>query len=87
MDTSTAPVTFRLSKTEIADLDRMAKFTARSRSALIAKAVRRYIDEELDFLLAVQEGLADARAGNTVSHDVILADSAERRRLARLKAA
>ena len=76
---TTQPVTFRLDTSEVAALDRMARITRRSRATLIAGAVRSYINHEQAFLDAVQEGLADARAGNVVSHDVILADMAERR--------
>jgi predicted transcriptional regulator len=54
-------------------LEQLAKSTARSRSWLIADAVRRYLDEESWQISAVEEGVRQADAGNFADDDTVKA--------------
>lgn len=56
-------VTARLEPALVEELDKLAAQLDRSRAAVVAKAVERYVREELEFLNFVQEGIDDIEAG------------------------
>jgi RHH-type transcriptional regulator, rel operon repressor / antitoxin RelB len=60
-----AAVTFHTSPEVKARLDRLATLTRRSKSFLTNEAVERYLAEEENFVAAVEEGLAEAKAGSS----------------------
>lgn len=51
----------------------MQERTRRSRSLLAAEAVEAYVDRELAIIEGIERGLADAKAGRTVSHEDAMA--------------
>lgn len=46
----------------------------RTRSELIADAIRAYVRTETQFLEAIERGRADARAGRVTEHDTFMAE-------------
>jgi predicted transcriptional regulator len=64
-----ATVTFHTSPEVKERLERLAVHTRRSRSFLANEAVERYLSDEEDFVRAVELGLAQADAGELISHD------------------
>lgn len=59
---------------ELSDrLGRLSELQGRSKSWVVGKALKAYLDAELAFADAVEEGRADLRAGHTVSHDEVAA--------------
>lgn len=63
-----------------ARLEKLAAATGRSKSWHVNAALEAYVAAELEFVAAVEEGLADLDAGRVVEHEEILADAARRRR-------
>lgn len=63
-----ATLSFDASPEVRARLDRLAHLTRRSTSALASEAVERFLVEEEAFVAAVEEGLAQADAGEVVDH-------------------
>ena len=57
----------RLDSETLSRLDVIAKATDRSRAWLMSQAIRRYVEEELWVVQAVEEGIKDADEGRTVS--------------------
>jgi predicted transcriptional regulator len=66
-------MTIRLDPQLKAKLGRLADGTRRSRSFLAAEAVEAYVDHELAIIDGIERGLADAKAGRTVSHEDAMA--------------
>lgn len=64
-----ATVTFHTTPATKARLDRLASLTRRSKSYLTNEAVERYLLEEEAFVAAVEEGIAQADAGELVGHE------------------
>ena len=60
-------VTTRLDQDTQEKLEKLAEATARSRSWLVADAVRRYVDEESWQIVMIEEGVRQAEAGNFAS--------------------
>ena len=71
--TTRATVTFHTSPETKERLARLARLTKRSTSFLSNEAVERYLTEEEAFVAAVEEGLAQAEAGQFVDHDAAVA--------------
>jgi predicted transcriptional regulator len=67
----------RLDDELAARLDTLAASLDRSRTWIIEQALSRYIDAEMQFLAAVEEGIRAAEAGEVVDHDVVVAELAE----------
>ena len=63
-------------------VDELATTIRRDRSWIIEEALRAYVAQEMRFLQAVEEGLADLEAGRIVDHAEVVA-GLERRRQAR----
>jgi predicted transcriptional regulator len=64
-------VTSRLPDEILADVDRLAKELDRSRAWIVAKAIERYVGEELEFIAFIKEGEADLDAGRVRSQDEV----------------
>ena len=61
-------MSIRLSSETKAQLSLLATATRRSKSFLAAEAVSAYVARERDIVDGIERGLADVKAGNTVSH-------------------
>ena len=66
--TASTTMTIRLDPVVKDRLGRLAEGTRRSRSFLAAEAVAAYVDRELSVIEGIEQGLADAEAGRTVTH-------------------
>lgn len=67
-------MSIRLSSETKAQLGLLATATRRSKSFLAAEAVAAYVARERTIIEGIERGRADMRAGNTVSHDVAMAE-------------
>ena len=67
-------MTIRVSPELKERLGRLAQDTRRSKSFLAAEAVSAYVDRELAIIEGIQDGMRDARAGRTVSHEEAMAE-------------
>ena len=70
-------VTTRLDEETQSRLDQLAKATDRSRSWLVADAIRRYVEEEGWQVAAIEEGVRQADAGDFATEDEVKAAFAE----------
>jgi predicted transcriptional regulator len=68
---SMTTVSTRIDQEISSKLDMLAKTTDRSRSWLLADALRRYIDEESWQISAIEEGVREANAGNFASQSEV----------------
>ena len=64
---STSPVTARLDAATRETLDRLAEYYDRSRSWLVAQAVREYAEREAEMLAFIEEGERSAREEPLIS--------------------
>jgi predicted transcriptional regulator len=62
-----------------ADLEQLAAATGRSKSWLIAEALRGYVESERQFIVAVREGQADYAAGRVLDHAALVKGLRKRR--------
>ena len=62
----------RLDAKTIGQLDELAEQMQCTRSFLIARAVRDFVEREYAFLCAVREGEADVESGKTLIHEDVL---------------
>ena len=67
-------MSIRLSSETKAQLCALATATRRSKSFLAAEAVALYVARERTIIESIERGLADMRAGNTVSHEEAMAE-------------
>lgn len=54
-------------------LNRLASVQGRSKSWVVGKALKAYLDAELAFVEAVEDGLVDMHEGRTISHEEVVA--------------
>jgi len=66
-------VTARIDEETHGRLDNLAKATDRSRSWLVADAVRRYVEEECWQVAGIEEVVCQAHAGNFATEDEVKA--------------
>jgi predicted transcriptional regulator len=66
-------VSVRLDSDVVSQLDELAGEMQRSRSFLIAQAVREFVEREYASLVAVREGEADIEAGRSIEGDEVRA--------------
>jgi predicted transcriptional regulator len=66
-------MTIRLDAQLKEKLGRLAEGTQRSRSFLATAAVEAYVDRELAIIEDIGRGLADVKAGRTVTHEDAMA--------------
>ena len=69
--TKSTVVTTRLDPSATEALDTLAKELDRSRAWIVAKAVERYVNEELEFIAFIKEGEADLDAGRVHSQEEV----------------
>ncbi|AQR75013.1 CopG family ribbon-helix-helix protein [Sphingomonas sp. LM7] len=67
--TKSAVITARLDTDALAKLDQLSTMLDRSRAWIVAKAVQRYVDEELEFRAFVQQGVDAADRGELISQE------------------
>lgn len=72
-------ITARIDPETAALLDKVGAARGRSRSWLVAQAVKKMAEEEAAYLAFIQEGLEDIAAGRTVPHEEVMAWVAEKR--------
>ncbi len=78
-------MTIRISPEVKEKLGRLAEATRRSNSFLAGEAVTQYVERELEIVEGILAAMADVRAGNTASHEEVVAkmdaiiDAARRR--------
>lgn len=72
-------ITARIDPETVALLDKVGAAQGRSRSWLVAQAVKKMAEEEAAYLAFIQEGLDDIAAGRTVPHEDVMAWVAEKR--------
>ena len=70
-------VTTRIHEETQSRPDQLAKATDRSRSWLVADAIRRYVEEEGWQVAAIEEGVRQADAGDFATEDEVKAAFAE----------
>jgi predicted transcriptional regulator len=56
------------------DLRTLALATGRSKSWLVAEALKSYVAAEKEFIEAVEEGMKAANEGRLTDHDVVVAE-------------
>jgi predicted transcriptional regulator len=64
-----AVITARLDNDALARLDQLSTMLDRSRAWIVAKAVQRYVDEELEFRAFIQQGIDEADRGELISQE------------------
>ena len=67
-------MTIRLSSETKAELGLLANATRRSKSFLAAEAVAAYVARERGIIEGIERGIADMKAGRTVTHDSAMAE-------------
>ena len=65
----TSVITARLDTVSLEKLDQLSEMVDRSRAWIVAKAVQRYVDEELAFRAFIQQGLDELDRGESVSQE------------------
>jgi predicted transcriptional regulator len=65
----TAVITARLDTDLVARLEQLSGTLDRSKAWIVAKAVQRYVDEELEFRAFVQQGMDEADRGELISQE------------------
>jgi predicted transcriptional regulator len=73
----TATMTVRLETSTKDRLERLAAHTRRTKSFLAAEAIDEYVARELKIIEGIEEGLADARAGDLIPHREAMAQLRE----------
>ena len=61
----------RIEDTLLERVDQMAQLQERSRAWVINHAIAQYLDYEEWFLRAIEEGIAQADAGQLISHETV----------------
>ncbi|SNT18800.1 CopG family ribbon-helix-helix protein [Sphingopyxis indica] len=69
---STSPITTRLDAATLETLDRLGERYDRSRSWLVAQAVRQFVEREAEMLAIIEEGERSAREEPLISHEEML---------------
>lgn len=64
-------VTTRLMPDVLDDVDRLAQALERSRAWIVAKAIERFVGEELEFIAFIKEGEADLAAGRVRTQEEV----------------
>ena len=70
----TAVLTTRVSAELSGRIDELAKEMERSRAWVIAKAVERFVEEEMELIEAIREGERDIAEGRFVTHEELVAE-------------
>jgi predicted transcriptional regulator len=73
-DVVTMPVSLRVPSDVLEKLDKIANVLERPRSWVMLRALRRYIADEGQEVLDVQEGIAEADRGEVIDAEDVLAE-------------
>jgi predicted transcriptional regulator len=76
----TVTIGARISEELDRDLVRLSTATGRSKSWLVADALKSYVESEKAFVEAVEEGIKAANDGRLVDHDAVVAEFERRYR-------
>jgi RHH-type transcriptional regulator, rel operon repressor / antitoxin RelB len=76
----TVTIGARISEQLDHDLSKLAAATGRSKSWLVANALKSYVESEQAFIDAVEEGIKAADEGRLVDHDAVVAEFERRYR-------
>ena len=68
------PITLRIPADVLADIETIARATERSRSWVMVRALKAYLQQEGADILAYQLGLAEVAAGDVEDLDEVLKD-------------
>lgn len=68
------PITLRIPADVLADIETIARATERSRSWVMVRALKAYLQQEGADILAYQQGLAEVAAGDVEDLDEVLND-------------
>jgi predicted transcriptional regulator len=68
------PITLRIPADVLADIETIARATERSRSWVMVRALKAYLQQEGADILAYQQGLAEVAAGDVEDLDEVLKD-------------
>ncbi|SIQ48971.1 Predicted transcriptional regulator [Rhizobium sp. RU33A] len=68
------PITLRIPEDVLADIETIAEATERSRSWVIVRALRTYLQQEGAEILAYRQGLEEVAAGQVEDIDQVLED-------------
>lgn len=66
---TTAPISARVDEATLKDLDRLAEELDRSRSWLVAQAVREYVKRETEFLEFIKIGEDEIESGDFLTQE------------------
>ncbi len=67
----TVAISFRVAREKARELDKLAKSTDRAKSWLLEQALDAYLETQAWHVASIEEGLAQAKRGETVSHDKV----------------
>ncbi|MBX9816354.1 MAG: hypothetical protein A4S12_04110 [Proteobacteria bacterium SG_bin5] len=70
----TSVITARLDADTLAALDALAEKRERSRAWLVAKAIKRFVEEETAFDAFLQQGEDDIARGDFLTHEELVAE-------------
>jgi predicted transcriptional regulator len=70
--TKDVTITARIDEDLSARLTKLASAQGRSKSWLVGRALESYLETELAFAAAVEDGRRDARAGRTSKHESVV---------------
>jgi len=76
--TKDVTITARIDEELSARLTKLSEAQGRSKSWLVGRAIKSYVEHELAFFEAVEEGRRDAREGRTIPHEEVVARFAAR---------
>ncbi len=65
----TVVITTRVTEEVAEQLDKLATRLGRSRAWVVEQAIKRYLEEELEYLAFIQEGIDAADRGELISQD------------------
>lgn len=71
-------VTIRISDESKDRLERLCHVTKRSKSFIAGEAIQEFMDKKLWMMEALEEGLQDLEAGETLAHEEVLAEWKEK---------
>lgn len=66
-------ISLRMDEEKIERIDRLASELGRSRGWVLNQAAERYLEYEEWFAEQVREGITEAKAGDTLPHDEVMA--------------
>ena len=75
----TTVVTARIDEELAAGLDRLAGKLDRSKAWVVSQAIKRFVEEESEFLAFLQEGIDDLENGRWISHEDLVQEIREAR--------